>query len=853
MIPALKKLLFIFILVVTTVSLRAANEALGKRYDESIFVISNFSGVDAIYSEPRTIKELLEEGIDGFRFHIEWEKIHNKLVLKESNNNSSSFIEVLKQLKQHLDSHPDKILTILLDFNVNVNEVSDVFEKSGLMEYVYHYDKQEGWLSLRKMKENQKRLVVFSMQEHRYNPDWIHYIWDYAVEPYLSLLDSPDFIGEFLKGDPNNDLLIYNESSLQEPKSTYKYNGFRIDQNPYLIEHFRNIWDRTGKTPNFIMLDRFISGFKNVADYMANIKVVKGTVTYNMQPLDYVSWEGRNSLTSGRFSFPIWPGDNITLTPRSPGYRFKPESVPFGELTESKEQHFIAFPLEIDENLEAYYPFDNNVHDRSRHGLNGNPVGVTFKKDTIRSAVAYFDNKDHIVLSRAEEFKVRDHDFTVAAWVKIADFLPDKTDYCILGTPTNSYQEGIHLVIRNRKPYFGFFSNDLEGNMIFEAGKWYHIVWRYTKLNGEQAIYVNGRLDSRSLGHPSYKGREKLIIGLAGFSIQSNMYGYIDNLAIWSRALGNEEIWGLSKDIIEPLPEEGIFLKYRYWFFAFTLALVTGVVILLRRKKNRVEIFPAFVKKEEKISRTSQRNCINLFGDFQIIDKSGEDITPLFTPKLKQLFLVILVYSLGNKKGISTKELTDIVWPNHSYQNAKNSRGVTIRKLRLILEAMDKIEIVFHVDTWTIDFSGNVYCDYVECLKMLEYGDTSNAAFYAEFYRIVRRGEVFKDESHDWLDDFKGYIVNNVVDILIKYIQKSDRDKDTDFVIKLSERILMADPVNEDALKYKIRALVKQDNYKLARFTYDKFSATYLEMYGEKFSSPFEKIVEPNSDKTRNK
>jgi len=851
MTPAFKKLLGILagFLLIVTMPVKAINGTSEKKYNESIFVISNYSGVDAVLPESNSIQSLLNNGVDGFRFHIEWEKVKNHLVIKEANNKSVLFLDVLDQIKKSLQNNPDKILTLFLDFNVNVNEITGVFEESGLVPFLYIHDNNSGWPSLNEFLRSGKQLVVFSMQEHRTNPDWILYIWNYAVEPYISIMDSPDFIGEFLKGDPKNDLLIYNEFNFQTPSLNEKFRNFNLDQNPYLIEHIKNVWAKTGKTPNFIMLDKYQPNINRVIDYMNSFKTITGTVTYNTQPLSYVSWEGRNSLTGGKYSFPIGPGDNVTLTPRSPGYRFKPESVPFGELTQSKEQHFLALPLEIEEDLEAYYTFDNDTKDISGHKLNGKPVEIRYNKDSIRSMVAFFDNKNHIVLPKAEEFKVRDHDFTVSVWVKIAKFLPNKADYCILGTPTNSYQEGIHLVIRHRKPYFGFYSNDLEGNMIFEEGKWYHIVWRYTKLNGEQAIYVNGRLDSRSLGHPSYKGRENLIIGLAGFSIQSNMFGYIDNLAIWSRALGNEEIWGLSKDVTELLPARSLIYKYRFWIGGLAFIVIVGGLYVYRRKKSGIEIPKsnlALIAHNQNES-SQVKNYIQLFGDFKIINKNGEDITLLFTPKLKQLFLVILVYSQRNKNGISTKELTEIVWPNHSYQNAKNSRGVTIRKLRLILEEMDKVEVVFHIDTWAMFFSGLLYCDYIECLKLLEYGNTHDPLFYPAFYQIVKKGEVFKGESHDWLDDFKGYIVNNVVDILIKYIQKFDQEKDIEFILKLSERILIADPVNEDALAYKLKALIKQNNYKVARFSYEKFIATYLEMYGEKYSIAFDKIIEQNS------
>lgn len=854
MVPLLKKLITTIVLAIAPfLMLCAADETLTRRYDESFFVISNYSGVDAIINEDKKIADLLQSGVDGFRFLIDWEKTNNTLVVKESNGNSLLLFDVLSVIKKHLESQPDKILTLFLDFNININELNDVFDKSGLLPYLYRHEEKAGWPAITNMIESQKRLIIFSMQEHRSSPDWVHYIWNYAVEPYFSLMDAPDFIGEYLKGDPKNELLIYNEFNVQAPGDRNKPKKFDLNFNPYLLEHIKNVWSKTGKAPNFIMLDRFDPNISRVIYFLNMFKTLKGTVTFNTQLLDYVSWDGRNSLTSGKFSFPIGPGDNVTLTPRSPGYRFKPESVAFGELDASREQHFIASPLDINENLEAFYPFDNNINDISGKGLNGNPIGVVFQKDSIRGTVAFFNNKSHAVLPKAEDFKVRDHDFTVAAWVKIEEFLPGKTDYCILGTPTNSYQEGIHLVIRNRKPYFGFYSNDLEGNMLFDENKWYHVVWRYTKQTGEQAIYVNGKLDCQSWGHPSYKGREKLFIGVAGFSWESNMYGSIDNLIVWSRPLGNEEIWGLSKNIVEVLPVNSMLFRYYYLIIVVCAILIAILLyIFLRRRSKKHRDQKIFIpRKTEADQQTQKRNFIRLFGDFIIVDKNGEEITSSFTPKLKQLFLVILVYSQQNKKGITTKELTDIVWPNHSYQNAKNSRGVTIRKLRLLLEAMDKVEIVFHVDTWSMEFSGNVYCDYIECLRLLEHGNNSDPAFYKEFYRIVKKGEIFKGESHDWLDDFKGYIVNNVVDVLYKYIQKLDPDTDPELLVKLADRILLADPVNEEALSYKLKALIKQNNYKNARFAYEKFTSNYLEMYGEKFGVSLEKLIEQIDSKLK--
>ena len=842
-------ILVCWLFAVLTTNAAAADNTVGKLYDETIFVVSNFSGVDANLNETRSIQELLDQNIGGFRFYLEWEKQQNQLMIKKSDGTSISFRQTMHEIRNYLENKPDKILTLFLDFSTNINELIDIFQELGINRYIYTYDEKEGWAPIKTMIETNKRLVVFSMQEHRNSPDWIHYVWNHAVEPYFSIWEAPVFKGEFLKGDPKNSLLIYNDYNFPRKSDSANNLKYETNQNPYLIEHIKNTWTNTGKTPNFIMLDRYESWVVGIVSYLRGFKNIKGTVTYNTQILDYVNWEKTGSLTSGKYCFPVGPGDNLTLTPKSPGFRFTPESITFTEPTQNVIQHFVATPMEITDNLEGHYTFAKGGHDFSINGFDGKPIEVKFTNDTTRSTVAQFTEKSYIILPGAESFKIRDHDFTVAAWIKIKEYLPNKRDYCIIGTKNNSYQQGIHLLLRDRKPYFGFYNNDLQGKTTLEAGKWYHLVWRYNKLNGEQAIFLNGKLDSRSLGHPAYKGRDNLYIGIAGFNWSSYMLGSIDNLSIWSRALGEEEIWGMSKEVIEIVPIKNVFILYP------TLSkVIIGLIIIIAFTLFYLK-FP-FRKREKQASAADkirtigdttipkpESNYIQLFGDFKVLDKNGNDISSQFTPKLKQLFLIILLYSQRNKNGISTKELTDILWMGHSSQSAKNSRGVTIRKLRLIIEALDTVQINFHIDRWSMAFSGNVYCDYVECVKLLKQEKVHDMDFNLNFYRIIQEGELFKGESYDWLDDFKGYIGNNIVDILLKFINELTLEHDSELILKLADRILETDPVNDQALAYKLKVLVKQNNYNLARFTFDRFCQLYEELYGEKFAVKFEELI----------
>ena len=63
-----------------------------------------------------------------------------------------------------------------------------------------------------------------------------------------------------------------------------------------------------------------------------------------------------------------------------------------------------------------------------------------------------------------------------------------------------------------------------------------------------------------------------------------------------------------------------------------------------------------------------------------------------------------------------------------------------------------------------------------------------------------------------------------------------------DVVIQIAEQILLNDPSNEEALSYKVRALMAHNNFKQARYAYDRFCNEYKAMYGEPFGLSFEQI-----------
>ena len=138
-----------------------------------------------------------------------------------------------------------------------------------------------------------------------------------------------------------------------------------------------------------------------------------------------------------------------------------------------------------------------------------------------------------VELPTATTLGLTGHDFTVEAWIRVDSFAGhfDKT---VLGTDERYVNKGLHLAVRNGRPFLGFYGNYLCGETELEAGTWYHIAWRYNLASGEMAIFVNGVLDAQESGHAPFEGAGTLFLGR--WSGGRFFEGRIGEVKIWSVA-----------------------------------------------------------------------------------------------------------------------------------------------------------------------------------------------------------------------------------------------------------------------------------------------------------------------------
>ncbi len=240
-------------------------------------------------------------------------------------------------------------------------------------------------------------------------------------------------------------------------------------------------------------------------------------------------------------------------------------------------------------------------------------------------------------------------------------------------------------------------------------------------------------------------------------------------------------------------------------------------------------------------------NSLKLFGGFYLYDREGNDIALTLSPKLKEIFLLILIRSMNNHhRGITSEELSSIIWPDASPESVKSNRGVAINKLRKVLSSVDGIDLEFSDKLWAVKLNNGASCDYAEYLKFCSNNKTEKnnlKDMVHTLINIVNGGEFLKGISYEWLDSVKFAINNEVITSLKQYFDDEKTEISDEIRLKLCDIILAFDSVDIEAIKIKIKILSSQGKLHIAKNTYGLFIAEYKRIYDENCPLSFEEII----------
>ncbi|WPU93712.1 galactose oxidase [Mucilaginibacter sabulilitoris] len=306
-------------------------------------------------------------------------------------------------------------------------------------------------------------------------------------------------------------------------------------------------------------------------------------------------------------------------------------------------------------------------------------------------------------------------------------------------------------------------------------------------------------------------------------------------------------------------------VNYIWWISGLLvvgLSAAAGITISRKKKKNEasrsllVPVVPEIVnhtpeQKEQSIEAdhdnklNSNKNAIFLFGDLQLFTAEGQEITKYFTPLLKELFLIIVLYSIKLGRGVSSEKLNEILWFDKSEKSARNNRSVNIAKLKSLLDKMGHCHLSKDTGYWKIEIDYNeIMVDYHTYLNIVSNKSKLNKQKIIQLTHITQRGNFLSNIEYEWLDAFKSEVSNEIIDSYIQFSSTITIADDAEFLIKLANDIFYFDPVNEDAMIMKCKALSYLGKHSLAKNTFESFSKEYKVIYGEGFERDFHSILE---------
>lgn len=242
--------------------------------------------------------------------------------------------------------------------------------------------------------------------------------------------------------------------------------------------------------------------------------------------------------------------------------------------------------------------------------------------------------------------------------------------------------------------------------------------------------------------------------------------------------------------------------------------------------------------KEDFESSIVRPNAVYLFGPFTVIDRNGRDITHLFSSRLRQVFIYILLHSTHN--GVLSASLNEVFWADKPDDKVKNLKGVTINQIRKNLAELDGVELVHDKGYFRLVFT-DCYCDYFRFRTLKNAEEVEN-----ELGILLMRGKFLDGMDAGMMDHFKQKVEEFLSSFLPLEIERLYQQHKYDAVIRFCNVLFRVDPVNELALVYCMHALNNIGSSQEAILQYSLFVREYKQMMNEEYSVSYADLMSKN-------
>ena len=290
------------------------------------------------------------------------------------------------------------------------------------------------------------------------------------------------------------------------------------------------------------------------------------------------------------------------------------------------------------------------------------------------------------------------------------------------------------------------------------------------------------------------------------------------------------------------------------WFLLIIPVLLFPALCFAKKQKDKKDRIKhkvnAYLNFEYNTLKPELKSSsINMLGYFQLIDKDGINITGNFTATTSQMLVLIILYTVKNGQGISTQELTEILWPDKDTDSARNNRNVYMSKLRLLIKNVGEIELANQNNYWSAIIGNEVFCDYKNVMlliKQLKKQNEYSIELVYELVSIASRGVLLPNFQEEWIDTFKGDYTNLIIETLTNLLQNKEIQKDQILVLRIADAILKHDSIDEDIAKLKVTTLYNLGKKTQSKQCFDKFTEDFKNFMGVAYKESFDQFREKN-------
>lgn len=244
---------------------------------------------------------------------------------------------------------------------------------------------------------------------------------------------------------------------------------------------------------------------------------------------------------------------------------------------------------------------------------------------------------------------------------------------------------------------------------------------------------------------------------------------------------------------------------------------------------------------------TTYKNSISLFGTFTVIDKNGRDMTYMFSPKIRHIFLFILINSIA-KDGVLSSDMNNLFWPDKPDDKIKNLKNVTMNHLRKTLQELEGIELTHQKGYFKLVLTEECHCDYHRFFLLTDGMKCSplTESETIEIHNIFTQGKFLSNIEDSLFDYSKQQVESFTISLLSKQINTSYKSGRNSATIRFCNILFAIDPLSDIAMTYALCTYRRQSRSDKAIQLYSTFTKEYRKMMDEEYPIAFDEVSTDN-------